>query len=148
MTLTERRLTIELVFSVKVSIVEDLDGNLLLVVILCLEVGVIGGDEFFDVDRGDGDLFVFSLAIDAHESPISDSQGDTKNDDEENVRLDPTMGDDGQDTFQHPRDTKDNCGQMEVIEVPVALCHADQRGIFYGWGLGYLHGRIDHGCRA
>lgn len=111
-TLTERGLTIELVLPVKVSIVEDLDGNLLLVVILCLEVRVIGGDEFFNVDRGDGDLFVLPLAIDAHESPISDSQGDTKNDDEEDVSLEPAMGDDGQDTFQHPRDTEDDCGQM------------------------------------
>ena len=106
-TLTRRGLTIELVFSVKVSIVEDLHGDLLLVVVLGLEVSVIGGDEFLDVDRGDGDLFVLPLAIDTHENPIANSQRDSEDDDEEDVRLEPAMTNDGQNTFQHPRNTED-----------------------------------------
>ena len=72
-TLTERGLTIELVVSVKVSIIEDLHGDLLLVMVLGLEVRVIGGDEFLDVDRGDGDLLVLPLSIDTHEHPIPNS---------------------------------------------------------------------------
>ena len=147
-TLTERELAIELVLSVKVSVVEDLHGNLLLVVVLGLEVRVIGGDEFLDVNRGDGDLLVLPLAIDAHNNPIANSQRNSEDDDEENVRLEPAMANDGQYTFQHPRNAEDNGSQVEVVEVPVTLGDADKGWVFYGRGLGYLHGRIDHGCRA
>lgn len=106
-TLTERELTIELVFSLKIGVVKDLQWDLFLVVVFGLEVRVIGGDEFLDVNRGDGDLLVLPPAIDAHGNPISNSQGDTEGDNEEDVRFEPAMRNDGQDTFEHPGDTED-----------------------------------------
>jgi hypothetical protein len=145
---TERELTIELVFSVKVSVVEDLHGDLLLVVVLDLEVRVIGDDEFLDVNGGDGNLLVLPLAIDTHESPIPNSQRNPEDSDKEDIRFESAIANDGQNTFQHPRNAEDDGGQVEVVEVPVTLGDADKGGIFYGRGLGYLHGRIDHGCRA
>ena len=109
-TSTERRLTVELVFSLEVSVVKDLHGNFLLVVVLGLEVRIIGGDKFLDVNRRDGDLLVLPLAIDAHDNPISNGQGHSENDNEEDVRLEPAVRNDGQDTFQHPRDAEDDGG--------------------------------------
>ena len=147
-TLTERELAIELILSVKVSVVEDLHGNLLFVVVLGLEVRVIGGDVFLDVNRGDGDLFVLPLAIDAHDHPVANSQRYSEDGDEEDVCLEPAIADDGQYTFQHPRNAEDDGGQVEVVEVPVTLGDANKGWVFYGRGLGYLHGRIGHGCRA
>ena len=58
-TFTERELTVELVVFPKVTIVEDLHRDLLLVVVLGLEVGVIGSDEFLDVNHEDGHLSSF-----------------------------------------------------------------------------------------
>jgi len=117
-------------------------------VVLGFEVRVVGSDELLDVNRGDGDLFVLPLAIDTHDNPIPNSQGDSEDGDKEDVCLEPAIGNDGQYTFQHPRDTEDDGSQMEVVEVTIALGDADEGRVFYGWGLGYLHGRIDHGRRA
>ena len=78
---------------------KDLHGDLFLVVIFGFEVRVIGGDEFLNVDSGDGDLFVFPFTVNAHEGPISKSQRETEDEDEEDVCLEPAMGNDGQDAF-------------------------------------------------
>ena len=127
---------------------ENLHGYLLLVVVPGLELRVIGDDEFLNVNRGDGDLLVLPLAVDTHDDPVSNSQWDSEDGDEEDICLEPAIGNDGEDTFHHPGDTEDDGGQMEVVEVAVALGDADEGRVFYGRGLGYLHGRIDHGCRA
>ena len=146
--MTERELTIKLIFSIKVSVVEDLHGDLFLVVVLGFEVRVVGGDELLDVNRGDGDLLVFPFAVDAHGNPISNGKGGTEDNDKEDVCLEPAMGNDGQDTFQHPRDAEDDSSQMEVVEITITLSDADEGWVFYGRGLGYLHGRVDHGRRT
>ena len=124
---------------------EYLHRDLLLVVILGLEVGVIGGDVFFDVDSGNGDLLIVPPAINTHDSPISNGQWDSEDDNEEKVCLEPAMGNDGQDTFQHPGNAEDDSGQMEVVEFAIALSDADEGWVFYGRCLGYPYGRIDHG---
>ena len=127
---------------------EDLHGDLFLVVVLGLEVGVIGGDVFLDVDSRDGDLLVLPSAVYAHDYPISNGQGDSKDSDEEDVCFEPAMRNNRQDALQHPGYTEDNGSQMEVVEFAITLCDADEGGIFYGRGLGYLHRRVDHGCRS
>ena len=109
-TSTERRLTVELVFSVEVSVVKDLHGYFFLVVVLGLEVRIIGSDKFLDVNRRDGDLLILPFAVDTHDNPISNGQGHSEDGNEEDVRLQPAMGNDGQDTFQHPRDAEDDGG--------------------------------------
>ena len=147
-TFTKRELTIELVFSIEVSIVKYLHRNLLLVMVFSFELGVIGGDEFLNINGGDGDLFVLPFAIDAHDGPISNSKGNSEDGDEEDVCFEPSIRHDRQDTFQYPGDTEDDGGQMEVAKVPVSLSNANEGWIFYGRSLGYFYGRIDHGCRA
>ena len=92
-------LTIELVLSIKVRVMEDLHGDLFLVVVLGFEVRVVCGDEFLDVYSRDGDLLVLPLAVDAHEGPISNGERDSEDGDEEDVRLEPAMGSDRQDAF-------------------------------------------------
>ena len=71
---------------------ENLHGNLFFVVVLGLEVRVIGGDVFLNVDSWNGDLLVLPLAVDTHDGPISEGQRDSEDNDEEDVCLEAAMG--------------------------------------------------------
>ncbi len=128
--------TVDLDLVVKVGVVEDLDGDLLLCKVLCLELWVCDGDVLLDVAAGELDLLVLAGAVGAHDCPVGDSDGEAEEEDEEEVGLEAAMGDDGEGALDEPGDAEDEGGELVVGEVAVALREPDERCIFNGGGVG------------
>ena len=123
---------------------EDLHGNLLLAVVLLLQLGVVDRDVLFKVALRELDLVVLALAVHAHERPVAHRDGDTEDNEDEQVRLKTATVDDGEDALCNPWDTNNEDGEVEVAEMAVALGEALYRGIFYGGDVGRLYGVVGH----
>jgi len=58
---------------------EDLHWDFLLSMELATKLGILDGDILFNVLSGKSNLFVLARTIHAHESPVSDGDGDREN---------------------------------------------------------------------
>ena len=124
--------TVEIDLALKVRVVEDLHGDLLLAKVLCLEFGVLDGDVFLDVTARKLDLLVLAGAVHAHRGPVRDGDGDTEKNDKEDVCLEAAMAEDRQSALDEPWDAEDEGGEVEVVEGAVALCEADEGRVLDG----------------
>lgn len=93
---------------------EDLHGDFGLSMILPLEFDVLDVNVFFDILCREDDLFVDTGAESGHERPISDSQGETEDEDEEPVGVEASAVDDWEDALDDPGDTEYDGGEMVV----------------------------------
>ena len=140
------RLTVDLDLVVKVGVVEDLHGDLLLAKVLCLELGVLDGDVLLDVTAGELDLLVLAGAVHAHDCPVGNGDGDAHDEDKEEVSLEAATTEDGEGPLDDPGDAEDEGGEVEVGEVAIALSEADERRVFDGGGGRDGDGVGRHGC--
>jgi hypothetical protein len=143
-TRRESRHTVEVNFALEIRVVKDLHRDLLLAVVLSLEPRVVNGDVFLDVAFRQNDLLVLTLAVHTHESPVRHRDRKAEDQEEEEIGLEPTTVDDGQDALDEPWHDDDEGGEVEVVERTVALHKTDYGRIFDRWGVRRVHGFDGH----
>lgn len=100
----------------------DLHGHLVLAVApLRLELGVLDLIVLAGILAGQHDLLILPGAIDGHDSPVGDGDGDAEEGDEEPVGVEPAAVDEGDEPLDDPWDAEDEPGERDVGEGPVAL---------------------------
>ena len=129
------RLTVDLDLVVKVGVVEDLHGDLLLAKVLCLELGVLDSDVFLDVAAGKLDLLVLAGAVHTHDGPVADGDGEAEEEDKEDISLEAAIAYDGDGPLDEPGHAENEGGELVVGEVAVALREANEGRIFNGGGV-------------
>ena len=133
--------TLEVDFSVKVSIVEDLHRNFLLSTIVDFELGVLDDNVFLDILAWKLDFFVLAFTVCTHDRPISYGDRNTENNDEEPVGFEPTVPDDGQPFFEEVGYPQNETYEGRVAERAIPLGKTEKRGILYGWIICGIYGR-------
>lgn len=131
--------TIEVYFSFKVRVVEDLHGNLVLALVQFLHFDVLNGNILLNVLAGEKNLLVLSTAIHAVQSPVRDSGGDTGDDQEEEVGLETTATDERKEGLEEVGNDDHASCEVNIVECAIALGETDQRGIFNGRQVGHPH---------
>lgn len=123
---------------------EGLHGDFFTSSVSFLEFGVVDGNVVFDVLSRQSDLFVSARTIDTDEGPVSDGGRDTGEDENEEVGLEASVFDDRKERLDEIGNYDDESGEVEVVEGAVALCKADEGGIFDSRGGGDPHRRGGH----
>ena len=130
------RQTIEVDLVLEVRVVEDLHGDLLLAEVLCLELRVLDGDVLVKGAAGELDLEVLAGTVDGHDCPVGDGDGETEENDEEDISLEATIANYGEGALDDVGNAKDEGGELRIGEVAIALCETDEGGVFDGGGSG------------
>ena len=115
---------------------EDLHGDLLLAEVLCLELRVLDGDVLVKGAAGELDLEVLAVTVDGHDCPVGDGDGDTEENDEEDISLEATIANYGEGALDDVGNAKDEGSELRVGEVAIALGETDEGGVFDGGGVG------------
>jgi hypothetical protein len=139
--------TVKVNFAIEIRVVKNLHGDFLLAVELGFEIVVVDGDILLDVLAGKNDFFVFPPPIDTHKSPIRDRDWDPKQEDEENIRLEPPAIYQRQNALDEPWNDEDECRELEVGEITRTLGKTDEGGIFDSRGVGDMDVGRGHGQR-
>ena len=108
----ETQNTVEVDLSIEVRVMEDLHGNFFLSVIEGLEFIVLDGDVLLDIFARQNDLLVLAFPVHGCYCPVGDYDRDTKDDDEEDIGLESTTVDDGENALDdkgHAEDEDEGC---------------------------------------
>ena len=117
----ETQTTFEVDLSVKVRVVEDLHGNFFLSMIESLEFTVLDGDVLLDILARQNDLLIIAFPVHGCHCPVDDYDRDSKDDDEEDIGLESTTVDDGEnalDTKGTPRTRTARCALNFPLQDP------------------------------
>lgn len=142
-----RKVTVEIDFSLKIRVVEDLHGNFFFSMIECLEFVVLDGDVLFDILAWQDDLLVPAFPIHGRGRPVGDCNRHAKDNDKEDIGLESAAVDDRKDAFDNERHTEDEDSEVRIGKVAISLCETHEGRIFDGGRVGDAHGRERHGER-
>jgi len=136
--------TLNVDLALKVRIVEDLNRDFVLAGVQLLQLGVMDSDVLLNVFAGQDNLFVLARTKVAHDGPIGNGDGDAEEENHEEVGLEATILDDGNERLDNVRHDEDEGGQLIVGEGPIALGEADEGRVLNRREIGRLHGGGRH----
>jgi hypothetical protein len=93
-----------------------LHGYFLLVMVSSPELRVLNGDVFLNVLARKNNLVIFAWAKDAHEGPVNNGNGNTEESSKEEISFETTTVNEREETFEEPRDAKDEEGEDIIRE--------------------------------
>lgn len=91
---------------------EDLHGNSISSLVELLEDLVLDSDISLDVPARQKDLFIATTTDVAHEGPVGNGCGHTREDEEEDIRLEASAVAEGQDPLENVRDNEDEASKV------------------------------------
>ena len=143
MTLHSRTIKIDL--AIKVGVVEELHGHLLLAFVHLLELGIVNGDILLDVLARQRDLLVSPRTINAVESPIPHCSRGSSQQEHEQISLEAAIFNDGKERLEDVRNDHKEGGEMIIVEGAVPLGKTDKGSVFDSGIVRHPHGRGAHG---
>lgn len=130
-----RQLTLDVNLALKVRVVEDLHGNLLLPFELLPKLGVMNSHVFLQVPARELDLLVLAFTKVTHDCPVANGNRDTRKQEDEEIRFRATEVNKGQDTLDEPWYNHNKDGEVDVVERAIALSNTLDGCVFDSGGV-------------
>ena len=115
----KHKVPLKSIFQSKYASWKICNGNFFLSAIESLEFIVFDGDVLLDILASQNDLLVLAFPVHGCHRPVGDYDRDTKDDDEEDIGLESTTVDDGENALDDKGHAEDEDGEV-CVEFPSA----------------------------